>query len=125
MQLFCAKTTVKESCKFELACLKKNKKKDKHFDRLVTFWFGTFAMLFRITRHVVGYEALKNQWYIVRKAYKFTTFERLFFGLSSGNRTPGSRSYSDLGKTLFAFTSSYPSLIQSLPVQWLVPINAQ
>jgi len=42
--LFCAKTTVKESRKFELACLKKkNKKKEKHFDHLVTFWFGTFS----------------------------------------------------------------------------------
>ena len=28
----------------ELAHLKK-KKKEKHFGRLVTFWFGTFAML--------------------------------------------------------------------------------
>jgi len=47
MLLFCAKTTVKESCKFELAHLKK--KKEKHFGRLVTFWFGTFAMLFSAT----------------------------------------------------------------------------
>jgi len=52
MLLFCAKTSVKESCKFELARLKKKKKKmkkkkkkEKHFGHLVTFWFGTFAML--------------------------------------------------------------------------------
>ena len=46
MLLFCAKTIVKESRKFELACpKKKKKKKEKHFGRLVTFWFGTFAML--------------------------------------------------------------------------------
>ena len=45
MLLFCAKTIVKESRKFELAHLKK-KKKEKHFGRLVTFWFGSFAMLF-------------------------------------------------------------------------------
>ena len=44
MLLFCAKTIVKESRKFELAHLKK-KKKEKHFGGLVTFWFGTFAML--------------------------------------------------------------------------------
>ena len=49
MLLFCAKTIVKESRKFELACLKKKKKKkkkkkEKHFGRLATFWFGTFAM---------------------------------------------------------------------------------
>jgi len=36
MLLFCAKTIVKESRKFELACLKKKKKKEKHFGRLVT-----------------------------------------------------------------------------------------
>jgi len=41
MLLFCAKPIVKESRKFELARLKK---KEKHFGRLVTFWFGTFAM---------------------------------------------------------------------------------
>ena len=45
---------MKESRKFELARLKKKKKKkkkrkmkkkEKHFGRLVTFWFGTFEML--------------------------------------------------------------------------------
>jgi len=50
MLLFCAKTNVKESCKFELARLKKKKKKkEKHFGCLVTFWFGTSAMLFSAT----------------------------------------------------------------------------
>jgi len=39
MLLFCVKTIVKESRKFELARLKKKKKmkKEKHFGRLVTF----------------------------------------------------------------------------------------
>ena len=55
MLLFCAKTIVKESRKFELARLKK-KKKVKHFGRLVTFWFGTFAMLFSATGCVVRHE---------------------------------------------------------------------
>ena len=54
--LFCAKTIVKESRKFELARLKKKKKKkkkkEKHFGRLVTFWFGTFAMPFSATGYV-------------------------------------------------------------------------
>ena len=55
MLLFCVKTIVKESRKFELACLKKKKKKEKkkkkkkkkekHFGHLVTFWFSTFVML--------------------------------------------------------------------------------
>ena len=55
MLQFCAKTIVKESRKFELARLKKKKKKkkkkktEKHFGCLVTFWFGTFAMLFSAT----------------------------------------------------------------------------
>ena len=57
MLLFCAKTIVKESSKFELARLKmkkkKKKKKEKHFGRLATFWFGTFAMLFSATGCVV------------------------------------------------------------------------
>ena len=62
-----------ESCNFEVARLKKKKKKKKkkeeeeeeeeeHFGHLATFWFGTFVMLFRPTRHVVGHEALKNKW---------------------------------------------------------------
>ena len=55
MLLFCAKTILKESRKFELACLKK-KKKEKHFGRLATFWFGTFAMLFSATRCVFRHE---------------------------------------------------------------------
>jgi len=47
MLLFCVKTIVKESHKFELAHLKKkkNKKKKKHFGHPATFWFGTFVML--------------------------------------------------------------------------------
>jgi len=67
MLLFCAKTIVKESRKFELACLKKKKKKkkkkrkkkkkkEKHFGRLVTFWFSTFTMLFSATGCVVRHE---------------------------------------------------------------------
>jgi len=57
MLLFCAKTIVKESCKIELARLKKKKKKkEKHFGRLATFWFGTFAMLFSATECVVRHE---------------------------------------------------------------------
>ena len=43
----------------------------------MTFCFGTFAMLFCATRHVVGHEALENEGYIVIKAYKFTVFEIL------------------------------------------------
>jgi len=56
MLLFCAKTIVKESRKFELARLKTKKKKEKHFGRLVTFWFGTFVMLFSATGCAVHHE---------------------------------------------------------------------
>jgi len=61
MLLFCAKTIVKEPRKFELARLKKKKKKkkkkkEKHFGRLVTFWFGTFVMLFSATGCVFRHE---------------------------------------------------------------------
>jgi len=55
MLLFCMKTIVKESHKFELARLKK-KKKEKHFGHLATFWFGTFAILFSVTGYVVLHE---------------------------------------------------------------------
>jgi len=55
MLLFCVKPIVKESCKIELARLKK-KKKEKHFGRLATIWFGTFAMLFCTTGCVVRHE---------------------------------------------------------------------
>jgi len=59
--LFCAKTIVKESREFELARLKKKKKKkkkkkEKHFGHLVTFWFGTFVMLFSATGWVFRHE---------------------------------------------------------------------
>ena len=54
MLLFCAKTIVKESRKFELARLKK--KKEKQFGRPVTFRFDTFAMLFCATGHVFRHE---------------------------------------------------------------------
>ena len=62
------KTIVKESRKFELAHLKKKKKKKKKkegggggggeedFGHLVTFWFGTFAMLFSAPGCVVRHE---------------------------------------------------------------------
>jgi len=39
--------------KIELARLKK---KEKHFGRLATFWFGTFAMPFSATGCVVRHE---------------------------------------------------------------------
>jgi len=61
MLLFCAKTIMKESHKFELARLKKKKKKkkEKHFGRLATFWFSTFAMLYSAAGCVVHHEKSK------------------------------------------------------------------
>ena len=56
--LFGVKPIMKESRKFEIAHLKKKKekKKEKHFGRLATFCFGTFAMLFSTTGCVVHHE---------------------------------------------------------------------
>jgi len=34
----------------------RKKKKEKHFARFVSFWFGTFAMLSRATGSLVGHE---------------------------------------------------------------------
>jgi len=57
MLQFCAKTIIKESRKFELARLKKKKKKkEKHLGGLMTYWFGTFAMLFSAAGCVVRHE---------------------------------------------------------------------
>ena len=43
MLLFCANTVARESAKFELARLKKKKKKTTDFGGLATYWHGTFA----------------------------------------------------------------------------------
>ena len=51
--LFCVKAIVKESRKFELACLKKKENKEKRFGHLAMFWFGTFVMLFWVRGHVL------------------------------------------------------------------------
>jgi len=58
MLLFCAKTIVKESRKFELVRLKKKKKKkkEKYFGRLVSFWFSTFVMPFSAPGYVFRHE---------------------------------------------------------------------
>ena len=40
----------------DLARLKKKKKKEKHFSRLATFWFGAFVMLFSATGCVFHHE---------------------------------------------------------------------
>ena len=56
---------------------KKKKKKENHFGCLVIFWFVTFAMLFHATGHIVHNETLKDEGYVVIKAYKFTVFEIL------------------------------------------------
>ena len=48
-------------------CIWRRRKEEKYFGRLATFWFGTFAMVFRATRCLVCHEALENEWYIVRK----------------------------------------------------------
>jgi len=63
MLLFCAKTIVKESHKFELARLKKKKKekKEKHFGRLATFWFGTYAMLLAPLSVLFVMKTLENE----------------------------------------------------------------
>ena len=81
MLLFCVKTIIKESPCFELAHLKKMKKKEsKIFWQSGDFLVQYFAMLFCTTRHVVDHEALEHEWYCVIKAYKFTCFEA-FFGI--------------------------------------------
>ena len=56
MMLFCAKTIVKESHNFELAHLKKKRKKEgkrkkeNHYCCLAIFRFSTFLILFHATR---------------------------------------------------------------------------
>ena len=43
------------------------------------FWFGTFTMSFCAIRNLVIHEILKDEWYVVIKAYKFTTFELSYY----------------------------------------------
>ena len=57
MLLFCVKTTMKESCNFEVALLEER----KHFGRLVTFCFGTFAMLFVLLGVLFIMKTLKDE----------------------------------------------------------------
>ena len=58
MLLFCVKTIVKESHKFEEDEEKEEEeeKERKHFGHLATFWFSTFAILFITTGCVVHHE---------------------------------------------------------------------
>ena len=63
MLLFCAKTIVKESRKFETSLSEEEEEEEEeeeveenHFGRLETFWFGTFAVLFSTTGCVVRNE---------------------------------------------------------------------
>jgi len=63
---------VKKVHNFELAHVKKKKerkKERKHFGRLVTFWFGTFVVLFCTTGYVVLLKTLEDERYILVKAY--------------------------------------------------------
>jgi len=56
MLLFRARTIVRDSGNTELARLKKERKKEKHFARFASSWFGTFAMLSRAIGSLVGHE---------------------------------------------------------------------
>ena len=66
MLLFYVKPIIKESPYFELAHLKKVKKKEKHFGDFQSPYFCD------ATRLVVDHEALEIEWYCVIKFYKFT-----------------------------------------------------
>jgi len=41
----------------------------------VTFWFGTFVMLFHASGHFVHQKTFEDEEYIVIKAYKFAVFD--------------------------------------------------
>ena len=89
--LFCTKRVVKELCNFKLTHLKKkNKKKEEHFGHLVTSWFGTSAKLFRVTIALVMKE-LKDEWNIVRNAYKLRDF--LYYHILCVHVIPTQRVY--------------------------------
>ena len=72
-EMFCVKTIMKES-QFWTSSVwrKRRRKKEKHFGRSVTFWFGTFAMLFVPLGMLL---MIEDEWYLVIKAYRFTFFE--------------------------------------------------
>jgi len=72
--LFCARTTGRELCDFELPGIPSEERKKKtDFGRLVTFWFGTFAMSFALLGVLLVMRTLKDELYVVIKAYKLTS----------------------------------------------------
>jgi len=92
MLLFCVKTIMKEPHNFELAHLKKKKrkKKKKKKDNILAVRRLSGSVLFQCYFMPLGnailfiMKTLKDEWYIVIKAYKFTYFEILrdFLALS-------------------------------------------
>ena len=63
---------------FERARLKKKKmKKGKHFGNLVTFWFGTFMMLFSSTGVLFVMKLTEDERQVATMAYTSAVFQIL------------------------------------------------
>ena len=53
------------------------KEEEINFGHLVTFWFGSFAMIDCATKSLVGHENTQNEWYVVIKVTVFETLKDL------------------------------------------------
>jgi len=61
MLLFCARTVVRESRKFELARLKKKKERN-YYGHLVTFWFGLSQCFLASLGMLLVMKTLEDEW---------------------------------------------------------------
>ena len=81
MLLFCVKTIVKESCKFELAHLKKKKKKEERKKNILVIWRLSGSVLLRCFLAPLGMlfimKTLEDEQQVVITAYKLAVFEIL------------------------------------------------
>ena len=50
------------------------RKKEQHFDHLMTFWFGTSVMLFMLLGVLFFMKTLENESVVIINDYKFTDF---------------------------------------------------
>jgi len=73
MLLFHVKTIIRESCNFELACLKKEKM-TLRFGYSATFWFGTF----RTSIVLLVKKTVEDEWYVVIKVHTLSIIEVFF-----------------------------------------------
>ena len=69
------------------------RKKEQHFGHLMTFWFGTYVMLFMLLGVLFFMETLENESVVIINAYKFTDFFDIIIYCVSMHAIPTYRVY--------------------------------